>query len=989
MEQEKILILNLLSDLSEEVLSALQADAVEVVTSLEDLGEREPLYVLVDSQFDIPEDERTKNSRILCFNSVDEVNHFLRNQGDVIFNPQFAQSDVGKVLLDRFFSRETVVQMETAYDGILRNSYSTKFSNPLTVGYYTDIIAKYAHTEKADIVGLRTFLSAVSSFFTYLTKDKVSWFPLDVDYGMTNDAMVVQITSPVAKVYKDYVIQSLTDENPTNPFVGLMEICTKQAHAIDLYYLEKANKLVITGVWLKDYENLGPSFFPTLLINQLYTFEELRDLRKNAITSKIKVDSEEVEVDYDAIPGKGAETFDEEPFEEKKNLLSIKKLVDFIKDYRKTEDDAKPEQELQLRDIGRYLRKYPDQREINQLEQSDREAILKCFKNDSMREEMEETVTVVKSSIDKEEFLQTVLDNLTEMDEEDAKTIAGSGPEKEHTEVVGGEDNPDLDTLNIVSGEVSEDEMFTRIGGGEGNNKEKAQTAKGQKQEKEAKTVIKGGNGDDSEKGLLKFKNLSPAEKEEKENFIGKESAEIDLGNVREAMRKKNSKGLIDEDLVLGNWEGKKKNISEKVSERLEELKNNGEETDLATLEEEIMTVFKAELGEDAVAETVVKSLTDDASDKLVNEKLSQIQDTKRKIEAEQSEQALSLRDEQLGRMKKVLDTIKEENNKLKAQLGESNMENRALAAGSASSGLSSDVELKTAQNELQSAQKALDVKDIAMEKLRESQQTALENKDKQIEQIQQRLDSVLDAKAADGDPSMATEMKNLANENRLLQSQLDVKDRTIENMSKRIEDGAQTESNRTTVELQKEKEKNKVALEAMRAFKAEKAQLEGKLRVAQREARQKETELNIAKAKTSNTGGASSKDLIEKDREIQGMKNEQQKMEEQNKALNIRCKQLEQKMRFLNAQVENANKKGKAGGRSGGPNASSGREAKLALKLKQVETAREKMAMDTQRLSSQLDSKKKENVQLNTENNTLKNKIAELEQKLKVKKAA
>jgi len=66
---------------------------------------------------------------------------------------------------------------------------------------------------------------------------------------------------------------------------------------------------------------------------------------------------------------------------------------------------------------------------------------------------------------------------------------------------------------------------------------------------------------------------------------------------------------------------------------------------------------------------------------------------------------------------------------------------------------------------------------------------------------------------------------------------------------------------------------------------------------------------------------------------------------------------------------------------KAGGPAA--GNEAQLALKLKQIETAREKVVMDNKRVTSQLDAKKKETHTLTTENNLLKNKLAELESKL------
>lgn len=965
MEQEKILILNLLDDFTSELSAALGADSLEVVSTIDDLGERSPFYILVNSVEDVPENELLKDSRVLCFDHVSDVSSFLQNQGDLIFNPTFAKSDIGEMMLSRFFSRETVVQMESAYEGILKKSFSTKFSNPLTVGYYSDIITKFAHTEKTDLVGLRTFLSSAASFFTYLTKEKVSWFPLDVDYGVTKDALVVQMTAPVTKIYKDYIIQALSGDNPSNPFVSLMDICTKQSHAIDLYYLEKSNKLVITGVWLKDQSLIGQDFYPSLLINHLYTFEEQKNVRKNSLTSKVKVAQEEVVVNYDNIPGAGIDKFEEDSFEDNKNLLNIKKLVDFIRKYREDERDKKSDEELALRDISRYLRKYPDQIEIRNLEQNDREAILKCFCKKGVQEELEETLTVVKSSINQEEFLQTVLDNLTEMDKEDAiNIISGGDKEKEQVTNVGGSEE-EKEVVNKITGSEEEKEVVNKITGSE------------EEKEDKNKVTIKGGESEAP--GSMKLKRL---EGDEKDEILSKEGGDINLGNVREAMRKKHGKDSNGE-LDLGDWESKKKKIASEVTKKLELIRNSDGESNLENLEDDIMTVFKNEMGEDEMASSVVKSITANASDKLIAEKLNSVHESKLKIEKEKGEQALSLRDEQLGRMKKILDVIKEENGDLKSKLSDAITSSHDDGESAGPQSLTETAELKTLENQLKTAVKEKDIKDIAIEKLKENQNTAIVNKDKQIEQIQQRLDAVLDSHSKGGEEDIATELKKVSNENRLLQSQLDLKDKNIDNMNKRMDDRSNEASNRSNVELERVKDQNRVALEAMKAFKIEKSQLEGKLRESQRESRQKETELNIEKAKATISNPDTSKEVREKDRELQASKIEINRMSEQNKALVIRAKQLEQKMKFLNAQVESSNKGGRNPRAAKGPNAPGGREAKLALKLKQADTAREKMAMDTQRLSGQLDAKKKEAVALTTENNTIKNKLHELEQKL------
>lgn len=981
MEEDKVLILNLHEGLSQEIEEVLSLDVLEVVHSSEDLNDRPPFYIIKPEGIELEDNPLFKDSRILSFENVSEVSEFLKKQGDVIFNPGLANTDIGKVILERFFTRSAVVQMESAYENILQKSFSTKFSNPLTVGYYTDIVTKFAHEERADITGLRTFLSAASSFFVYLAKEDIGWFPLDVDYGVTNDALVVQITAPVSKVYKDYVLQSIKDEDGSNPFVGLIDVCAKQSHALDLYYLEKSNKLIFTGIWLKDSSVVGKGFFPSMLMNQLYTYEEIRDLRKNTITSKIKSAQDDVEINYDHVPGNISETYEEEGVEETRNLPNIKKLVQFIKKYRESEENAPADVDLNLRDIAKYLRKYPDQTVISQLEQKDREVILKCFKNENIADEIDEAINTVKGGLDKEEYLQTVLDNLTELEVDDVVNISNSN------EVL---------TSKKVKGSEEAKESIQKISGSQQKKDDHKTVISSSSEKKDKDLMVKSLGGLDEDKGILKFKNIETQEvdgalkservpQEEEVLDLNKEArAEqeaIDLGNVREDMRARNKRKHDQEELILsGEWEEKKRKIAEKISKNLEKIKNGEEVESIERLEEELQDVFKEGLGSDELGEAVAKGIADNASERLISEKLDSVQKSKEKIEKEKAAQILAMKDEQLIRMKKILDTIKTENSSLKTKLYEDNepSEDDNIGSGSAED----SKEFKILKGSVDGLKKEISIRDIAYDKLKESQGVALENKDKQVEQIEKRLNSVLDSQSKDGSNELAVEMKKVSNENRLLQSQMEVKDRTIENMSRRIEMSKQDGSHKENVELERVKEQNRVALEAMRAFKTEKANLESKLRTVQMEVRQKEAQALILKGNEKKPGADLSIEIRAKDKEIQTLKIENGRTSDQAKAITIRCKQLEQKMKFLNAQVESANKvRGSMSSSSKSP--SSGREAKLALKLKQLETSREKMSMDTQRLSGQLDTKKKEAVQLTTENNLLKNKMAELEQKL------
>ena len=93
--------------------------------------------------------------------------------------------------------------------------------------------------------------------------------------------------------------------------------------------------------------------------------------------------------------------------------------------------------------------------------------------------------------------------------------------------------------------------------------------------------------------------------------------------------------------------------------------------------------------------------------------------------------------------------------------------------------------------------------------------------------------------------------------------------------------------------------------------------------------------------------------------------------------------KTYEQKIKFLQAQVNSSGGSALSKGRGQGPSSKSGaNDQKFQLKIKQLETLKEKAEQASKKALADLNGVKKDNVQLKQELNATKLKLEELERK-------
>ena len=76
--------------------------------------------------------------------------------------------------------------------GSIKKISSAKLTDSLSLGYYSDFIAVEAGNDGFPVIGIRNFLTFVSSYFFYLERNKKAQFPIEIDYGTSHDCFFIQ-----------------------------------------------------------------------------------------------------------------------------------------------------------------------------------------------------------------------------------------------------------------------------------------------------------------------------------------------------------------------------------------------------------------------------------------------------------------------------------------------------------------------------------------------------------------------------------------------------------------------------------------------------------------------------------------------------------------------------------------------------------------------------------------------------------------------------
>ena len=100
--------------------------------------------------------------------------------------------DIPKLIIKRFLAGEGGLGPEESYQGVLLKNNSIKIMDASSLGYFSDILTATASELRINPVNVRSFCVMILSYFDYLRKSELVSFPLEVDYGLSQDSFFIQ-----------------------------------------------------------------------------------------------------------------------------------------------------------------------------------------------------------------------------------------------------------------------------------------------------------------------------------------------------------------------------------------------------------------------------------------------------------------------------------------------------------------------------------------------------------------------------------------------------------------------------------------------------------------------------------------------------------------------------------------------------------------------------------------------------------------------------
>ncbi len=356
---------------------------------------------------------------LISLSEISDLNNFLIHNGRGVFTLEWMRYEATLKLLSRFFTQQTSIHMDDVYENLFDNFKTCKIVNHTKIGYFSDLISNEAFDNGFNVYRVRNYLNNMIFFLFYLKQSGISQIPIEIEYAYNKDVLIIQAVSSVQNFILEYLTDSFKEADYNNPLHFLLRICSECAHLFDVYYLEKASKVVFTAVW--PLEEKAESFNnSSLFINKIYSAEYYKNNLKDGIANvsigvQDNIEMLEERLEDAQLPGELAKLF-----------VSLDK------------DDKE--------DILDYLKMQKEYQQINGGDGFGKEETLDYSKFESMEDEISE---IASSHLDDFEKGSKQKD-----EKEGIQIISGdAGEEKEGMQIVSGDDGQEKEEMSIVSGD--------------------------------------------------------------------------------------------------------------------------------------------------------------------------------------------------------------------------------------------------------------------------------------------------------------------------------------------------------------------------------------------------------------------------------------------------------------------------------------------------------------------------------------------------------
>ncbi len=861
----------------------------EIVSFSERLGEGAP--VLCDEPSKINDEEK-----VVLVNNSNKLVWDEKIIGNI--HPTHINHPALEYLLKRSINGEFSVDLAESYEDFDKEVYSYRFIDPFEEGEIADMMAQKILDSGFDPLPFRSYFTALMGYLAHHAKRENIALPIDIQLGVFQGCIVVQVMVGNNSFSVEQIKESFGPTDVNSIYSSLLESAFRSTHILEINRVDKASKLILTGIWCHDQYKLPGG---TLLYQNVDTLKKF--VAKKASLSLLPNKHQSKFSDL-KLSGQTARRYGEEETILTNNPALLKNIIEHAS--RKIE--AGSDVPSEIGSLKELIIDFDDQESLVDLSNEEYQNAIKALGDVSTRELFDASYEYALENLEDEDLFEHLIETANEIELEESQLVEG--------------DIEEDDFLQVVSGSEEEDDFETRIKGSTDHIKEESTVVKGKKEVADkSKMVIKGG-GEDPLKNKGIFNNRISEASPERTEQLRRGSKKLHL--------------LKSENLSV-------------------------EEIEVAMLEHIIDEVG----GSRAAAAEMLKEVVLFSKNESLNKKIKDISlVVKDKLQQENFAKELAKRDKQIERMKIVVQKLQEHTAKI------------TTAKKNVARSIDDDFADSTPGVETTKVQ-SLD-QDLNMQL--KTLKVEVSQKDAMIRVLEGKLEHF---KERSGDTQeQANELKVLKKENTALQSQIELQSARSENLSERMNQQKDDIAQRDTSELTKFRERISSVEGEKQQLKDQLTRLDFSHREMSKKLQEKENEiLRLRQAETESNALADDKGKSELEKQLEELRLKERAAQHEVKAQALKVRQLEQKLKFTQAQIDKQSSR--SGAAAASANAPSNNE-------KRLEKINQKLADGMKTQSLEIADKKKEAIKLKAENNQLLHKITELERQIsKVAKAS
>lgn len=323
-----------------------------------------------------------------------EISNECRSQVRGVVDELAYTHPLTKKLLQTFFNDAQELDIVGRYSKALKKVYLYKIHEYLNVGYFIDSVIIHAYKAQFDIDRIRSFLNILMKFSFRRLEKSQKHHPLDLSYSHDGKAFAIQVTLTVSDFQGKGEIEELRKE------------CQIHCNFFDVTYFGKKNQVSISSVMFKDQK---------ISSSKIYFYNEI-------IGKTLKGDKK---TDYfSALKVRGDTKYNAEKFEglRNKKLMIARKFTSYIINIRKTEENAKDLESLEVSDVINYLSNYDKKDKLALVDEEVQNFILRLLKDGHLNKSITNYIgKVSKASLDSQ--IEEIQKNLVEKTIDDIEEI--------------------------------------------------------------------------------------------------------------------------------------------------------------------------------------------------------------------------------------------------------------------------------------------------------------------------------------------------------------------------------------------------------------------------------------------------------------------------------------------------------------------------------------------------------------------------------------